>query len=56
MTALIAMVRPKAGVYLVFRDRNGKRKSECLTIYGLTPKQARRKFDEFLRMQRRKAS
>jgi len=36
------MVRKKRqpGVYINFRDRRSRRKSECLTVDDLTPKQA----------------
>ena len=45
-----------SGTYIQFRDRKRKRKSECLTVDDLTPKQAMLAFARFLRNQHRKAS
>ena len=43
------------GIYIEFRDRRRRRKSESLTIEELTPKQALRLFVRLLRDDRRKA-
>lgn len=58
--AIFAIVRILAsndsGVYVQFRDRKGKRKSESLTVPGITPKKAMREFARFLKTKLRKAS
>lgn len=50
------LVERETGVYIEFRDRRRKRKSECLTVPGITPKQALREFARFLKTKLRKAS
>jgi len=46
---------PRKGVYIEFKDRERRRKSECVTVPGLTPKQAAREFVRFVRTHLRKA-
>lgn len=49
------LTTPRKGVYVEFKDRERKRKSECVTVPGLTPKQAIREFVKFMREHLRKA-
>jgi len=41
----------KPGVYVSFRDRLKRKKGECVTVEGCTPKQAKTLFLRFLRQQ-----
>jgi hypothetical protein len=45
----------KPGVYVEFRDRLRQRKSESVTVDGVTPKQAVREFVRFIREKLRRA-
>jgi len=44
------------GVYIHFRDKDGRVKSECLTVNGVTPKKALKIAAEAFQARTRKAS